>query len=116
RHQVTADGRVPFGLVLTDDAEREYASMGIRVRRAAKPHTCDMPERFLDGVTLMRWNGHELPSTHTPEIERGHWYVEDCGEVPAYASGARYCAHCAIAAGLARWIVDPRELVARATR
>lgn len=47
------------------------------------------------------WDHGPLPPEHTPEIAPRNQYVEYLGESAAYASGQRYCAACAIAAGLA---------------
>lgn len=76
---------------------------GMVLRRARKTHPCTMP-RTRDGQVVRRWDGGDVPSAHRSEIAPGDNYVEDASSEYAYQSGRRYCAVCAVAAGLARWV------------
>lgn len=90
------------------------------VRRARKGHRCAMPvanpvvevrngdrvrwqQRHPDRPhPYRRWDGGPVPDGCNRRITAGSHYVEYFGETPAFQSGYRFCAECAIAAGLAR--------------
>jgi len=74
----------------------------VKLRRAAVAHPCDMGRATPAGI-VRRWDGGPMPEGHTVEIPRGAQYVEDFAETAPYQSGARFCAACAVAAGIAEW-------------
>lgn len=82
-------------LELTD---AKYAQS--RLRRARKAHPCNAPRKFPNGIVAITWNKAPVPADHH-NIQPGEQYVEEFGESLAWESGCRYCAPCAIAAGLA---------------
>ena len=93
-------------LVLMEDFRWPHE---MKIRRARKDNVCDMPRRIWSQATIRAevfrsWDGGPVPSDHTPVIPAGTLYVEYVGgvsDVP-FGSGPRYCAACAIAAGIAR--------------
>jgi hypothetical protein len=77
------------------------------VRVARKAHKCRT--HAVGRATLRGYDFGELPEGHTPHILPGHAYVEYLGEALVFQSGARYCAACAIAAGIAAPVVAAHD-------
>lgn len=71
-----------------------------RIRTARKPHACQGPRRYPDGTIANHWDGSPIPPGHTGAIAAGQLYVESVTDAAPYSAGRRYCAHCAIAAGI----------------
>lgn len=75
----------------------------VTVRTARKRHKCEMPgsNPVIAEGPYREWDHGPMPDGHQPDIAPGTQCVENFGEAPLYQAGARYCAACAIAAGIA---------------
>lgn len=82
------------------------------LRRAAKAHSCARrrrwdPQAGVSHVLGRHWDGGPIPDDCRGWIAPGEQYLEVRTTAVRYQAGPRYCAACAVAAGLAEFVGGP---------